>query len=192
MYHYHLKTHDAIPTGTLCDHGCGLLAQHKNTKGGYSCQQVTQRCPGYIKQHSIRVKQQWANDTVRKEKTKESFVSRLHNQETVNRIKETKRKKSGLLTPELAKDYRHYARAVRKKAQHWAKEQGYVLGQQTYHVDHKFSILDAWHANLAETVVNHPSNLQIIDAKANSSKGSRSSITLDELLHNISQDAVQE
>lgn len=191
MYHYHAKTHDAIPTGTLCDHGCGLLAQYKKTKGGYSCQQITQRCPGYIKQHSVRVKQQWVGDTARKEKTKESFVSRLHNQETVNRIKATKRKKSGLLTPELAKDYRHYARAVRKKAQHWAKEQGYVLGQQTYHVDHKFSILDAWHANLAETVVNHPSNLQIIDAKINSGKGSRSSITLEELLYNVTQAAEQ-
>lgn len=192
MYHYHAKTHDPIPFGTLCNHGCGFPAQYKRTKGVYSCQAITQHCPEYIKQHSDRVKQQWIDDNVRKEKTKESFLIRLHNQETIDRIKETKRKKSGLLTPVLARDYRHYARAIRKKAQKWAKDQGYILGQQTYHVDHKFSILDAWHANLAENIVNHPSNLQILDAKLNSGKGSKSSITLEELLNNINQPVVQE
>lgn len=79
-------------------------------------------------------------------------------------------------------DYRHYGRRVRSRAQKWAKEQGFVLGQQTHHVDHKLSIWDAWKAGLSESIVNHPANLQILDAKANSSKGAKSSLTVDELL----------
>ena len=187
MHHYHAKTHKPIEAGTLCAHGCGNFAQYQTTGGVYSCQKISQHCPGYIAQHSSRVKQQWINATERKEKTKQSFISRLHNQETVDRIKQTKRKKSGLLTPELAKEFRHYASAIRKQAQQWAKEQGYVLGQQTWHVDHKFSILDSWNAKLPAKIVNHPYNLQILEAKANSSKSSKSSITLDELLTAINQ-----
>ena len=76
---------------------------------------------------------------------------------------------------------------MRKRAQQWAKEQGYELGVTTYHVDHKLSILDAWKANLPAEIVNHPANLQILEAKQNSSKGSKSSITIDELLKLISR-----
>jgi len=187
MFHYHKNIHNPIDPSQLCDHGCGLPAQYRGTGGIYSCQKVSQHCPGYISQHSDRVKQQWANAAERKEKTKESFVNRLHNKETVEKIKQTKRKKSGLLTPELAKDYRHYARAIRQQAQRWAKAQGYVLGQQTYHVDHKFSILDSWNAKLPAKVVNHPFNLRILEAKANSSKSSKSIISLDELMAAFSQ-----
>jgi hypothetical protein len=187
MFHYHKKTHDSISPGQLCDHGCGFPAQYRGTGGIYSCQKVSQHCPEYIKQQSERVKKQWVNATERKEKTKESFVRRLHNTETVEKMKHTKRRKSGLLTPELAKDYRHYARSIRTQAQHWAKQQGHVLGQQTYHVDHKFSILDAWNAKLPAKVVNHPYNLRILEAKANSSKSSKSIISLDELLQAFNQ-----
>jgi len=83
------------------------------------------------------------------------------------------------------KDFRHYARRMRSRAQKWAKEQGYELGQQTFHVDHKLSILDAWHAGLPESVVNHPANLQILEAKRNSSKGANITITVEELLRLI-------
>jgi len=187
MYHYHKRTHDPIPNGQLCNHGCGYPAQYKGTGGTYTCQKVAQTCPSYLAQHSERVKAQWIDNSIRKEITKQSFVKRLHNVETIERIKQTKREKSGLLTPELAKDYRHYARAIRQQAQRWAKAKGYVLGQQTYHVDHKFSILDSWNAKLPAKIVNHPYNLQILEAKANSSKNSKSSITLDELLMAVNQ-----
>jgi len=187
MYHYHKRIHEPIPNGQLCNHGCGFPAQYRGTGGIYSCQRVSHQCPGYIKKHSERVKQQWVNATERKEKTKESFVKRLHNIKTVEKMKQTKREKSGLLTPELARDYRQYARTIRKQAQRWAKKQGYVLGRQTYHVDHKFSILDSWNAKLPAIVVNHPYNLRILDAKENSSKSSKSIISLDELMEAVSQ-----
>ena len=78
---------------------------------------------------------------------------------------ETKRKKFGTLDPVKAKEYRHYARYIRQKAQKWAKDNDYEIGKQTYHVDHKLSILDAWKAGLSEEIVNHPANLQILEAK---------------------------
>lgn len=106
-------------------------------------------------------------------------------------MKETKRKKSGLLTPQDAKNYRHYARAIRQRAQIWAKEQGYEIGRQTYHVDHKLSILDAWNANLPAEIVNHPVNLQILEATANTSKGAKSTITVEELLNLLCNSADQ-
>ena len=189
MYHYHKQTHEPIPSGQLCNHGCGLPAQYRGTGGIYTCQKNAHRCPEYISQHSTRVTKQWEGNIDRKEKTKQSLVSRLHNVETVERAKKTKREKSGLLTPELAKDYRHYARAIRQQAQQWAKKQGYVLGQQTYHVDHKFSILDSWNAKLPAKIVNHPYNLRILEAKANSSKSSKSIISLNELMEAFNQPA---
>jgi hypothetical protein len=189
MYHYHKKTHEAIPEGTLCSHGCGQAAKFCGTGGKYTCSSVAQHCPTYILNHSRRVKEQWERPEAskRKEETKQSLIQRLHNQETVNKMKASKRKKTNLLTPDRVKNYRHYARRIREQAQRWAKEQGYELGQQTWHVDHKLSIIDAWNYKLPMEIVNHPANLQVIEAKKNSSKGCKSSITLDELLRRIDE-----
>lgn len=187
MYHYHKKTHITIPKNTYCYFGCNCKATYCNTKGNYICKEKYSECPAYLLQLSNRTKLSWKNATARKEETKQSLINRLHNQQTVEKMKETKRKKTGLITPASQKEYRHYARAIRKRAQRWAKEQGYVIGHQTYHVDHKLSILDAWHANLPEHIVNHPANLQIIEAKQNSSKGAKSILTVEELLKLVSQ-----
>ena len=183
MFHYHKKTHEPIPIGKLCDHGCGQQATVINTKGSYTCLPNAHHCPEYIKQHSIRIAKQWEGDTLRKEKTKERFFEHCcGNVKVKEKQIATLRKKWGDFTPEQMKDFRHYARRIRSRAQKWAKEQGYVLGQQTYHVDHKLSVFDAWKAGLSESIVNHPANLQILEAKQNSSKGSKSSITVEELL----------
>ena len=193
MYHYHKKTHDPIPKGTLCWQGCGQLAKHRGTGGKYTCLPKAQHCPEYIKQHSARIAKQWAGDHERKEKTKERFFEYCCGNDAVKeKQRETLKKKWGNFTPEQMKEYRHYARRLRSRAQKWAKEQGYTLGQQTYHVDHKLSILDAWKAGLSEEIVNHPTNLQILEAKVNSGKGSKSSITVEELLTQISQASEQE
>lgn len=189
MWHYHKRTHEPIPKGQLCENGCRKQANFFNTKGRYTCTKVSQHCPEYLRVHSHRIKSQWAapESSVRKENTKKTFLQYCAgNESAVEKMKETKRKKSGLLTPDDAKNYRHYARAIRQRAQIWAREQGYLLGQQTYHVDHKLSILDAWNANLPAEVVNHPANLQILEAKKNSSRGSKSIITVEELYDLIS------
>jgi hypothetical protein len=186
MWHYHHKTHDPIPKDQLCDQGCGHIANFFNTKGRYNCTKISQHCPEYIKNHSARIKEQWDSAPIsRKEETRKSLVRRLHNSDNIDKIKETKRKKSGLLTPEDAKNFRHYARAIRQRAQLWATDNGYKLGHQTYHVDHKLSILDAWKLNLPAEIVNHPANLQVIEARRNTSKGSKSSITVEQLYEMI-------
>jgi hypothetical protein len=182
MYSYHKNTHSPIPLGTYCHFGCGCLATYKNTGGKYTCKEKYQDCAEYLNQLSARTKESWADSGERKEKTKQSLKERLHNDVTYKKQSITKRKKSGLITPELVKDYRHYARSIRRQAQQWARGQGYTLGKQTYHVDHKFSILDSWKLKLPATIVNHPYNLQLLEAKINSSKGSKSTITLKELL----------
>jgi hypothetical protein len=182
MFHYHKQTHDAVPVGTYCHFGCGNIAIAKNTGGKYVCQSQYQNCPAYISQLSNRSKASWQNAELRKNETKKDLIRRLHNTETIDKMRETKRKKTGLITPGDIKSYRAYARRIRAGAQRWAKEQGYILGQQTLHVDHKLCILDAWHANLAIEIVNHPANLQILEAKENSRKGAKSSLTVDQLL----------
>jgi len=185
MYSYHKHTHDPIPYGQLCEQGCGKLALFRNTGGRYLCVNTTQHCSSYIESHSKRIKEHWSRPEAikRKEKTKETFFKFCAGvPEVTAKMLKTKREKFGTLTPELAKEYRHYARFIRQRAQKWAKDQGYILGQQTYHVDHKLSIMDAWRAGLSEEVVNHPANLQVIEAKKNTSKGATSSITVEELL----------
>jgi hypothetical protein len=187
MYHFHKFTHESIPKNTYCHLGCGRVATHKNTKGRYTCLKDYTKCNAYLTKLSQRTAENWKNNESRKQQAREKIYDWCGREDVIKKQKNTLKKKFGILTPEKAREYRHYARAIRKKAQRWAKEQGYVLGQQTYHVDHKFSILDSWHANLAEPIVNHPSNLQILDAKLNSGKGSKSSITLEELLYNVTQ-----
>jgi len=182
MFSYHRKTHAPIPAGTLCHFGCNQPATAMNTSGKYTCKETYHECLAYLEQLAERTRQSWVNDVNRKEETKQSFIERLHNEETYKKQSITKRTKFGTLDPERAKEYRRYARFIRQRAQQWAKDQGYVLGQQTYHVDHKLSILDAWTAGLSEEVVNHPANLQIIEAKSNTSKGSNSILTVEELL----------
>ena len=188
MFHYHKRTHEVIPEGTLCDHGCGQHATVINTHGKYTCRPVAQHCPEYIKQHSERITKQWKNPMFddRRTETKERFRKHCYENDEV-KIKQlaTLKKKWGDFTPEQMKDFRHYGRRVRSRAQKWAREQGYELGQQTYHVDHKLSIWDAWRAGLSESIVNHPANLQILEAKQNSSKGANSILTVEELLNLI-------
>ena len=188
MFHYHKKTHEPIPTGQLCDHKCGQPATVRGTGGIYSCLPNAFLCPAYLKEHSSRIKSQWVGDDERKKKTKEILLSQVCNNPVVlAKQKATLKKKFGDFTPEQMKDFRHYARRIRSRAQRWAKEQGYVLGNKTFHVDHKLSIRDAWLAGLSESIVNHPANLQILSANENCSKGYRSSLTVEQLMNLLNE-----
>lgn len=185
MYHYHKKTHEPIPEGQICEHGCGRPATVLNTHGKYTCLPKAQQCPEYKKQQASRVANQWLNpgNDDRRQATKEKFAEHCSGNEVArDKMRRAIKKKWGDFTPEQMKDRRHYARRIRQRAQKWAKEQGYELGQQTFHVDHKLSIYDAWCAGLPESIVNHPANLQVIESKKNSSKGAKSILTVDELL----------
>ena len=54
-----------------------------------------------------------------------------------------------------------------------------------YHLDHKYSIKEAFDNNIPIEVVSHYKNLEIIDGRLNESKGKNSSILLEELLKQI-------
>lgn len=188
MYHYHMRLHEYIPQNQLCDHGCGQLAKFKNTNGKYTCEEKYSKCPNYLKELSSRTAASWVNATNRKEETRIRFFEYCCGiPDVVEKIRKTKRKRFKYLSEEVQTEYRHYARYIRERAQRWAKEQGYKLGQQSYHVDHKFSIWDGFHAKIPESIMNHPANLQILDAKGNSSKGAKSSMSLEELMLLISK-----
>lgn len=186
MYHYHKKTHIPVPEDVMCWQGCGLPAKFFNTHGKYTCCKVTQQCPQYKEKHSSRITGHWQDANERRQKARENFFKHCCQVPTViEKMKKTLKNKYGNFTPEQMKDYRHYARRIRSRAQHWAKNQGHILGRQTYHVDHKLSIYDAFLLGLSEEIVNHPYNLRILEAKENSSKRNKSIITVEELLHEV-------
>jgi hypothetical protein len=186
MLSYHKRTHLPIPEDSLCHFGCGNKALFRNTGGKLTCKENYQNCEEYLNQLADRTRKSWVNAEERKEVTKEKFLISCCNNDSVRKKqKQTLKEKWGNFTPEQAKDYRHYARRIRAKAQQWAKDNGYELGPQTFHVDHKLSIFDAWKAGLSEKIVNHPANLRIIPSKENSSKGAKSLITIEELYEKI-------
>lgn len=190
-WHYHKHIHEAIPTGQLCDFDCGQLATYKRTSGKYCCSETTHRCAGYLQRHADTVRRQWATNewADRREQNRARTARETPEQRRARNDKQsaTMRAKSGTITPESAKDYRHYARGIRRRAQSWARKQGHTIGRSTFHVDHKLSINDAWKAGLPEPIVNHPVNLRILESRANSGKGPHSILTVGELLALIEQ-----
>lgn len=174
-YHYHNKKHQSIPTDRgqvrVCEYGCGQHATVITSRGKYICSKIFQQCPAYSKKMSDVVTTHWKDNADRKTK-----IKKLNQKKTEEKLKN--------FIPKLSGDYVRYAKRARHHARKWAREQGHELGRTTYHVDHKFSIRDGWNNNLPVDILSHPSNLQILEAKKNSSKGSKSSITLEELLHN--------
>jgi len=57
----------------------------------------------------------------------------------------------------------------------------------TYHLDHKISILYGFLNNIDPKIIGHKCNLEILYYKDNLSKGSKCSLTLDELLNRINE-----
>ena len=54
-----------------------------------------------------------------------------------------------------------------------------------FHLDHKYSIKEAFDNNIPVEVVSHYKNLEVIGGRLNESKGSKSSIKLNELINDI-------
>lgn len=193
MWHYHKQIHDVIPENQLCDHGCGQVAMFRGTGGKYRCVKNSFTCPKYLEIHAKRVKEQWDNNAQRKEDL--SIKNPMKDDST--KIKQaklqvaTKKQKQidAGITDEIKQDFDRYSRLIRRRGararKKWALSLGYETGKFTNHIDHKLSVYDAWKAGLPEEIVNHPMNLQIVEYKDNLSKGSKSSITVEELLDKI-------
>ena len=184
-YSYHKKTHQPIPQDTKCHFGCGQNAIHTNTGGKHTCQTKYQQCPSYLEQLAERTKRSWKGNTKRKEQTKKIFEEQVVFNEEARSKSIQAIKDRAILKPEDAKSYKAFARKCRLVAQQWAKENGHSIGQQTYHVDHKMSILEGYYAGLTVNQISHPANLQILEAKKNSAKGSKSILTKEKLLERI-------
>jgi len=182
MFSYHKRTHEPIPEDAKCHFGCGNKAIHRNTGDKLTCKKKWADCPEYLKKLSERIAKSWEGNIERKKITKKIFEEQVvyNRQAREKSIKSIKEK--AILLPKDAKNYRSYARKCRKIAQQWAKENNYDTGRQTYHVDHKLSLLDCYYAGLSVNVASHPANLQIMPASENASKGRKSIITVEQLL----------
>lgn len=185
MFHYHNKIHQPILHDELCHFGCGKKANHRNTGGKLTCSVKYQHCSAYLQQLSDRTRKSWEDAAERKSITKKIFENKVVYNEESRKKSITTIKAKSILLPSDAKNYRSYARKCRKIAQQWAKDNGYEIGQQTFHVDHKLSLLDCYYAGLSVNIASHPKNLQVIPANENSAKGKKSSIRIDTLLKEI-------
>lgn len=185
MFFYHNQTHLPVPPGTQCHFGCGNMATYRNTGGKFTCTEQWQKCPTYLDKLSKRTKKSWIGADARKEKTKKIFEERVvFDKDTRNKNIQVLKLKSKI-TLQNSKNYRSYARKSRVIAQQWAKRNGYKIGQQTYHVDHKLSLVDCYNFGISIADASHPANLQVIPATVNSSKGGNSIITVEYLIGKI-------
>ncbi len=180
MFQYHKKTHASVEE-KFCR--CGAIATHVCTRGKYRCNENPHLCPKFLEEHAERIEGHWARDSAveRKEKARTTFVEHLHNEEIYKKTSRTKRIKTGILTEERRRVFRRYAYACRKISQQWAKDNGYEIGRQTFHVDHIYSVLDGFKNEVPPSIISHPKNLRILEAKKNSSKGPKSELSLEEL-----------
>lgn len=188
MFHYHKKTHYSVE-GKLCDYGCGTPAMFVSTKEVYCCSESHMQCPSVRKEFADKVTDQWAtpNADERRVNAGKTFRKAVHNAETVAKATNTRWAKWGMenATEAQWKEFRKYGRSCRSLSQKWAKDNGYELGQKTFHVDHIYSIKDGFKNKVPPTIMSHPANLRVIEAKKNSAKGGKSEITLEELLVRI-------
>lgn len=74
-----------------------------------------------------------------------------------------------------------------EKYQHILNPDSLPRGVHTFHVDHKFSILDGYTNNIPIEVISSPVNCQLLPAHENRSKNGRSIISLDTLFNLYNQ-----
>jgi len=92
-------------------------------------------------------------------------------------------------TKEEYDDFLTYKHAIRQKTYSIYKlhknkinPDKLLLGSRKYHIDHKFSIHDGFHNNVPVSIMSNVNNLQILYWRKNLKKGSKSDITLKELM----------
>ena len=65
--------------------------------------------------------------------------------------------------------------------ENFSKRAGYGKTDDPYQLDHKFSVVQGFLHNIPPFIIGHISNLEMLPAKQNNSKGSNCSVTLEEL-----------
>lgn len=188
MWHYHNRTHDPIPEGTFCDHGCNRPALFRGTGGKFSCEKVSHRCPAHRERLSKNVKGQWRSDKAveRKEKTKSLFLQTCaHNEDSRRKGLEVIRNRLKSMTPLEAKQYVVYSRAARKLSRRYMNEIICGVDYKVYQIDHIVSLYDCWKLNLSVQVAAHLANCRIVHKLVNASKGKKSWLTVEALYEKI-------
>lgn len=98
--------------------------------------------------------------------------------------------KLGWTRPEDREPFKLYQEIVRRKTnenyqKYFTKIPNAKNRSRDFHLDHKYSIKEAFDNNIPFEVVSHYKNLEIIDGRLNESKGKSSSTTLNELIYDI-------
>lgn len=110
-----------------------------------------------------------------------SGIKQDESERTLRRIKQEQ-------IPELAK-YRRIAHNITNQVYKIYQDilDPKVRRGSEYHIDHKFSIHDAFTQQVPYEILVHPANLALITAKSNQSKSSQSSVTLAKLKKKIKE-----
>ena len=119
-----------------------------------------------------------------KPQTNPNSIAALHRQ-WEGHIKAVKVKSGKYnLPPEYKEEFKEYMRAVR----YWSNKQDLSSLDNIekrgvdWHLDHKYSIWDGFNAGVPIAMMSHINNLQMLPRKLNTAKGTKSCITLKELV----------
>jgi hypothetical protein len=196
MFYYHKKTHQEIPYGQLCDHGCNKPAIIIRTNGSFCCSTKTQDCPQYRKEHSKRVKEQWnkMDGKVKKkriQKAKESLKV-TYTQEYIEKAKQTKIKRLLNISREQTNDYKQYVRLVHQLTQYSIKNDPILSRtvvsrwkKDSLHIDHKVSKRIGFYLGIPPEFIANSLNLEAILASKNNQKYIKCSMNPIDLLENL-------
>jgi hypothetical protein len=90
----------------------------------------------------------------------------------------------------IDKDFLYFSAIVRQLTEQTLKREFLDNGHlrsKDFHCDHKLSIKEGYKQNVPVEILADICNLEIIDGKQNLAKGSKSSITFQDLLEEISE-----
>lgn len=131
-----------------------------------------------------------------KEMFEESGITNIfQRQDIVDRISQTKYEKGYIIprefkTDELEKYYSdvwYYTNISYNKFYSDININNVKRGHRTYHLDHKISITYGFINNIDPSIIGHKCNLEILYYKDNLIKGTKCSLSLDELLNRIKE-----
>lgn len=182
MWSYHTKTHEPLPSGRLCDFGCGDFAKARNTGGRYTCDVAGNgnRCPSMVAEIRKRVTRDWVGANKRKEDATRSLLTTSFTDAAKTKSKETKRR--NLIAQDNTKDRRQYNRQIHSISQGTLRQHpnlvnplGLPIGKTTNHLDHMVSKHVGYLLGIPAEYMGSHYNLEVIPQSQNNSKLSKCS-----------------
>jgi len=126
----------------------------------------------------------------RKKTLKEKYGTETYN--NPNKTKETRINNGTQINDDFINDFLSYKKIATNRTMTMYRNNTKLInpnnlkrGIKSYHVDHKFSLKQAYLMGLPIEIVTHPTNLEMIYYKDNLTKQDNCSITIEELLNNI-------